>query len=184
MPDQRVKITYDDYAALPDDGKRYQVLDGELVMTPSPSLRHQRIVFRLAKILDRHVSALSLGEVFISPIDCILDTWTVLGPDVVFVAAGGSDVLTRRAVEGAPTLVVEVLSPSTASIDRSKKRSLYAEHGVPHYWIVDPDAITLESLSLAGADYDPPVALEGLDARGTLPPFPGLEIALRDVFAE
>ncbi len=184
MPDERVKLTYDDYAALPDDGRRYQVLDGELVVTPSPSLRHQDIVFNLGKILDRHVRDRSLGKVYMSPVDCLLGPWTVLGPDVVFVETARFDRLTHRAIEGAPTLVIEVLSPSTAVIDRKRKRALYAEHGVPHYWIVDPDALALDALVLAGDDYGVPVRLEGPDAEGSLEPFPDLVVALRDVFAE
>jgi Uma2 family endonuclease len=184
MPDQRAKLTYDDYAALPDDGRRYQVLDGELVMTPSPSVRHQEIIGNLFKLIDAHVRKQRLGKVCLSPVDCLLGKWTVLVPDVAFVETARSSILTRRAIEGAPTLVIEVLSPSSKSIDRKKKRALYAEHGVPHYWIVDPDALTLEALTLAGADYGPPETLAGLEASGTLDPFPDLVIVLRDVFAE
>src|SRR5688572_30750960 len=112
----RVILTYDDYAALPDDGRRYELYEGELVMTPSPRTRHQVVIGNLHVLMREHVLGRGLGEVFLSPIDVILSRITVLQPDLVYVASGRLAVVTERAIEGAPTLVVEVLSPSTDAL--------------------------------------------------------------------
>ena len=144
MPDEKLKLTYDDYCALPDDGRRYELLDGELSVTPSPATPHQRTSRGLFRILDAHVEAKRLGEVFFSPFDVILDRSTVIQPDIVFVDASRAGVVTARAVEGPPTLAVEVLSPSSQRLDRVTKLALYARFGVPHVWIVDPVARTIE----------------------------------------
>ena len=166
-------LTYQDYAALPDDGRRYQVLDGELCVTPAPGSRHQEISGNFFAAIHAYVKAHGLGKVLSAPFDVILSDTSIVQPDVVFVARDRLEHLSPRGMEGAPTLVAEVLSPSTAMIDRRRKRDLYARHGVTYYWIVDGDARTIEAYQLAGAEYEllartttaEPVAVE---------PFPGL----------
>jgi len=137
-------LTYRDYAALPDDGKRYELHDGALSVTPAPAPRHQQVSRNLFRVLDAHVTANDLGEILYSPIDVILSDVTVVQPDIVWLAADRLDRISRRGIEGAPTLVVEILSPSTVSIDRVIKRRLYARHGVPWLWLVNPEARALE----------------------------------------
>jgi Uma2 family endonuclease len=172
----RTVLTYRDYAALPDDGRRYELHDGELSVTPAPGTRHQRAIGSLHVLLRAHVEAHRLGEVFLSPVDCILSDTTVVEPDLVYLDPTRAHLVTERAIEGPPTLVVEVLSPSTTAIDRGRKRELYARHGIPYYWIVDPVAGTLEAYGLAEGRY-------ALIARGSgtdpvsLPPFPDLVFA-------
>jgi Uma2 family endonuclease len=117
----RVVLTYQDYAALPADGRRYELHEGELSVTAAPVTAHQRVLFRLAVALDQHVRARGLGEVLISPIDCILSDITVVEPEIVYVAADRAAIVSARGIEGAPTLAIEVLSPSTAAIDRGVK---------------------------------------------------------------
>jgi Uma2 family endonuclease len=170
----RVGLTYSDYAALPDDGRRYELHRGELSMTPSPGTRHQGAVLALGARLYDHVKSRGLGKVFVAPTDCILSDMTVVQPDVLYVATDRLSIISERGIEGAPTLVVEVLSPSTAKLDRERKLMLYAEHGVPCFWIVDPASGTVEAYQLVGAAYVP--AGRVTNAPVALPPLPDLEI--------
>jgi Uma2 family endonuclease len=173
---ERAVLTYGDYAALPDDGRRYELHDGELSVTPAPGTRHQRAIGALYALLRAHVVAHRLGEVFLSPIDCILSDTTVVEPDLVYLDPTRAHLVTERAIEGAPTLVVEVLSPSTTTIDRNGKRELYARHHIPYYWIVDPVAGTLEAYSLDEGRYGMMARASGA-ASVTFPPFPDLAFA-------
>lgn len=145
------KLEYEDYAQLPDDGKRYEVIDGELHVTPSPSPLHQRLSKRLQRQLEGYFEARDLGEVFNAPLDVILSRHDIVEPDLLIV--GNPAQVSQRGIEGAPLLVVEVLSPSTLSRDRGMKAQRYAELGVAHYWILDPDARTLDCLRLEEGTY-------------------------------
>lgn len=129
--------------ALPDDGNRYEVVRGELLVTPAPSLRHQRLVMRLAVALHDYLGREPVGEVLASPADISWSPDWLVQPDVFVVPAAGPRVGEWSGVR-ALLLVVEVLSPSTARADRLTKRRLYQELGVPCYWIVDPDARCVE----------------------------------------
>src|SRR5262245_9271368 len=168
----RIVLTYADLAALPADGKRYELLEGEVYVTAAPRPRHQQVVGNLYLIIAEHVRRLGLGEVFLSPIDVILADVTVVEPDLVYLDAGRLQRVSDRGVEGPPTLFIEVLSPSTASADRGIKRQLAAKYGVPQYWIVDLEARVIETYHLAGT-YEPGPRLEG-STPAMLPPFPDL----------
>lgn len=165
----RVILTYDDYAALPDDGRRYELYEGELIMTPSPRPRHQVVIGNLHMLMAEHVRAHGLGQVYLSPIDVILSRITVLQPDLVYIERARLEIVTERAIEGAPTLVVEVLSPSTDARDRGVKQALYARYGVPFYWIVDPDARTVQALRLSGESYEAVARLDETRAAALAP---------------
>jgi len=169
----RVRLTYADYAVLPDDGRRYELHEGELSVTPSPGTSHQATLRNLLVILHGHVRAHRLGEVLPAPVDCILEDVTVVQPDIVFVEAARRAVIKERGIEGPPTLVVEIISPSTTSIDRRRKLQLYARYAVPYYWIVDPPVRTIEAYHLAPTGYGTVGTLSG-DMPISLPPFPGL----------
>lgn len=144
----KVRYTYADYCQLPDD-TRYELIDGEFYeMAPAPSIVHQRTALKLARLLSDWVEQQGLGEVFIAPIDVLFSPWDTLQPDILFVAAGRESIITQRACEGAPDLVVEVLSPSTSRRDLVLKRERYARFGVREYWLVDPAARSLELLTL------------------------------------
>lgn len=132
----------EDLAQLPDDGKRYEVVEGDLAVSPSPKPRHQRIVLNCAEFL-RTLEHQGYGAVYTAPLDVILDHYNVVEPDVIFVSQEHLDIVTDANVQGAPDLVVEVLSPSTRERDLGVKGHLYARFGVPEYWVIDPDEDTL-----------------------------------------
>ena len=133
-----LKFTYEDYRTTPED-KRYELLDGDLLMTPAPNLKHQRVQRRLGSRLERFIEERALGELFFAPCDVVLSDHDVVQPDLLFVSRERAQLLSDGdAVRGAPDLVVEILSPATAGRDRGYKRALYARHGVAEYWLVDP----------------------------------------------
>ena len=136
-PDSSVVLTYRDYATLPDDGRRYEIHDGELSVTPAPGSAHQMISADLYDVVKAHVKAGNLGLVLYAPLDVILSDTTVVQPDLVYLDPARLGLLTERGIEGPPTLVVEILSPSTRLIDHEHELALYARYRGPHYWIVD-----------------------------------------------
>ena len=167
------KLDYSDYAAIPPDRNRYEVLDGELLVTPAPSPLHQRVSKRLQRQLEQFFEAGGRGEVFNAPIDVILSAHDVVQPDLVVVTE--SSQISKRGIEGLPALLVEVLSPSSRETDRSAKAKRYAALGCPHYWIVDPDARSIECYRAAGREYAPVVDAEG-NATLAHPDWQGLTI--------
>lgn len=177
----RVRLTYEDYAALPDDGRRYELHEGELSVTPSPGIDHQDTLGDLFVIVRGHVRARGLGRVFFAPVDCILENITVVQPDLAFVETARLSVISKRGIEGAPTLAVEVVSPSTIGIDRRRKLQLYARYAVPYYWIVDPPARTIEAHVLTQGAYREAGTLSGT-ALVSLPPFPDLTLDPREIW--
>lgn len=175
MTNVKVVLTYRDYAALPNDGRRYEIHDGELSVTPAPGRTHQHVVLRLAAALDAHVSAHNLGEVYVAPFDVLLVETTIVQPDITFVANERLAIFTDRGAEGAPSLAIEVLSPSTTHIDRGTKLQLYARYAVPHYWIVDPAQRRIEVYRLGIGIYQGPATF-GEDDLVDIPPFHGLRL--------
>lgn len=137
------KFTYEDYRTAPPD-KRYELLNGDLAMTPAPDLEHQRVQLRLGRRLAQFIEEQALGELFIAPCDVVLSDTDVVQPDLLFVAREREHLLSGGDnIRGAPDLVIEILSPATADRDRGYKRALYARHGVAEYWLVDPAARTI-----------------------------------------
>ena len=173
----RTLWTYADYAAMPDDGKRYEIHDGELCELTGPNTRHQIVSANLSDVLRAHVKSRRLGIVLYAPLDVILSDrpteTTVLQPDLIYVDPSRQRALQMRGVDGAPTLAVEIFSPSTIHIDRGRKRALYARYGVPYLWFVDPVARDIEALVLTAGDYSIAARVSG--ARPVdVPPFIGL----------
>ena len=143
------KWTYEDLLALPDDGNRYEVLEGVLYVSPPPSPQHQDRLFRLCRRLADFIDEHGLGRLFISPVGLLMPGARPVQPDAFFIAADNPAVLDwERHVEGVPDLVIEVASPSTAGYDRREKQDAYARAGVPEYWIVDPWGLAIEVLWL------------------------------------
>jgi len=140
--------TYDDYRKLPDDGKQYQIIGGDLHMTPAPTTIHQRILRNLFRITDNYVTKQKVGEVLFAPVDVVLSMTDVVQPDLVFVAKDRLNIITKKNIVDAPDLVVEILSEHTETIDRQKKMFLYEKHGVKEYWIVDPIKKMIEQFVL------------------------------------
>jgi Uma2 family endonuclease len=153
------KLEYSDYAAIPDDGKRYEVLEGSLFVCPAPSPFHQRVSKRLQRQLEAYFEDGAMGEVFNAPIDLILSRHDIVQPDILVVAR--ADQISKRGIEGAPLLAVEVLSPSTRDHDRTRKSRRYAALGLVHYWIVDPEAHRIECYRAGAWKYDLVAEAEG-----------------------
>jgi Uma2 family endonuclease len=147
--------TYNDYAALQDDGHRYEIVDGVLYMSPSPSEPHQSAAGWLHYYLVLRVQIPGLGRTYIAPFDVELAPDTVVQPDVIVILNAGREKITPSHVVGAPDLVVEVSSPSTVGYDRRQKQDAYARVGVSEYWIVDPTTQIVEVLFLEGNEYRP-----------------------------
>ena len=182
IPPGKILLTYDDYCLLPNDRNRYEILDGELSVTPAPTTRHQTALGNLYRFLANHIVANQLGKLFIAPTDLILASTTVVQPDLIFVGNDRLNIVTERAIEGSPTLVIEILSPTTHRTDRVTKAQLYAKYQVPQYWLMDPDQQTLEAYELVIDRYD--LAASARDAEVFAPSlFSGLSIQLSNLWA-
>ena len=181
--EDRVRMTYEDLLALPDDGMRHELIDGEHFVTPAPSWPHQIIVGNLHRLIANHVHAQRLGVIFVAPLDVVFTKHDVVEPDVLFFTPEGfkTHVGTRNA-EGPPDLAVEVLSPSTRRRDEMIKRRLYERMGVGEYWIVDPEIEALKVFRLKAARYErTELRLEDGDVLTSVL-FPGLQLPLKAVF--
>ena len=137
-------MNYDQYCLLPEDRNQYELIDGELIVTPSPTARHQEISIKLCTRLLAFVEMNALGKVYGAPLDAIFDEYTVVQPDILFVSRERLGEVVKERIEGAPDLAVEILSPSTADKDRRRKLAVYSRFGVREYWIVDPEGRTIE----------------------------------------
>ena len=147
IPNPLIKFTYDDYLNTPED-KRYELLDGDLVALSSPEEFHQRVSILLGTKLVQFAVENHLGRVYHAPFDVVLSDLNVAQPDLIFVSNERADIITPANIQGAPDLVVEILSPSTATRDKTIKRSLYARHGITEYWMVDLTEKTITVLRL------------------------------------
>jgi Uma2 family endonuclease len=179
------KLTYEDFLLFPDDGKRHELIDGEHCVTPSPGVRHQRVLQHLNRLLDRFVEEHGLGKVFFAPLDVLLSQHDVVEPDLMFISNERASILTVANLRGAPDLAVEVLSPSSRRQDEVLKRGLYERAGVDEYWLVDPEAETVKVFRRGGERYGRPTLLSALDGdRLTTPKLPGFAAELAAIFAE
>jgi Uma2 family endonuclease len=172
--------TYKDYLELPHDGKRYEIIDGELYLAPSPTTKHQRSTLRLSMSLDSHVRPRRLGEVFIAPYDVILASDAIVQPDVVYVSRARRSIITEPNVQGAPDLVVEVILPSSTRRDQEIKRDLYAKYKVPHYWLVHPVEEWIRAYELGEDGSYEPVAGAHKDEAFSAPPFPDMTVQISE----
>jgi len=162
--------------------RQYQLLNGRPRMNPAPLMKHQRIIGNVYLLLDRFARSNALGEVWLAPCDVVFDRFNVVQPDVFFVSTERAHIVTEKNVQGAPDLIVEILSASTADVDRGYKRHLYAVHGVNEYWLVDPDARQVEVLALGETGYVT-AGIYGEDEIVASPLLTGLRIAVNDIFA-
>ena len=147
------KLTYADYLLFPDDGKRHELIDGEHYVSPSPNLYHQTVSGRIFAQLFFQIEAKRLGRVLAAPMDVQLSLTSVVEPDLIVVLERNRHILAPKRIKGAPDLLVEILSDSTAKQDFEDKPKLYAASGVPEYWIVSPDEHTVEQHLLEGSAY-------------------------------
>ena len=180
-----VKLTYDDFVLFPDDGLRHELIDGEHYVTPSPSLKHQRIVLNLSYAIETFLRKQPVGRLFFAPADVILSPSDVVAPDLFYISnAHAPDISTAPNVQVAPELVVEIGSPSTRRRDESQKRVLYERAGVSEYWFVDPQLdIVRIYRRLNSVRFAQPAefSFDAADVLTTLL-LPGFELPLRELF--
>ncbi len=176
----RLKFTYADYLTTPE-GKRYELLDGDLLGIPSPSEAHQRCQALLAYFLGTHIRERKIGRIYLSLTDVVLSDVDVVQPDLLFVSNERLDIITRAGIQGAPDLVVEILSPATAERDKGYKRALYARHGVKEYWLVGTDAGTITVLLLEETGYEV-IGTFGEDDTLTSPTLMGFSLSVDEIF--
>ena len=172
------RFTYEDYLGLPESREWEEVLGGRLTVGPSPSTQHQGISIRLAARLLDHVLERGLGEVYNAPTDVVLSEENVVVPDIVFVSNERRELIQDGGVFGAPDLVVEIISPSDPKRDTEVKRRIYAEHGVEHYWIVDPQERRIRLLRLSESGEYEAVGEYSGEETFCAEPFPELQVAL------
>lgn len=179
-----LKLTYEDYALFPEDGRRHELIDGEHCVSPAPSLRHQAIMANLLFALRLYLRSCPSGQVFTAPTDVVLSANDTVQPDVLFVSNERAGILGEKNVQGAPDLMVEILSETTRRMDEVTKRKLYERFGVAEYWVVDPALETVKIYRREGDFFQSPttLSLEAEDALAT-PLLPALEIPLTDLFA-
>jgi Uma2 family endonuclease len=179
----RVRFKAADIWDVPEDHLRYEVIDGDLFMTPAPSWQHQEALMKLALLIGAWVYGRGLGRVVQSPVGVVLDDEDGVQPDLIYVSRERTAIISERGVEGAPDLVVEVLSPSTEARDRGVKMRRYAVAGVVHYWMLDVRAKTLEALVLGDDGYHTAgIYSSGSVFRPAL--FPGLDIAVNNLWTD
>ncbi|MGO8818915.1 MAG: Uma2 family endonuclease [Terriglobia bacterium] len=171
------RLNYEDYCLLPNNGKRYEIIDGELFVTPSPLRRHQKVLANLLYYLTEFVKKDDLGEVYPAPFDVVFSEYDVVEPDVIYVSKAHASVVTEKNIQGAPDLVVEVLSDSTARIDRTTKLKLYARNGVAEYWVIDPEVYAAEIYRQVPGGYELAAQLDSSQSL-TSPLFPGFALPL------
>jgi Uma2 family endonuclease len=171
------KFTYDDLQHMPPDRNRYEIIDGDLLVTPAPIPLHQRVVANLGSALHHFTRERLLGEVFFAPCDIVFSASTVLEPDLLFISRSRLHIIGEKNITGPPDLVVEVLSESTAHVDRELKPKQNAFYGVPEYWLIDPEEKTVEIFRLRESAYELAAHLVPGE-KITSPLFPGLSLPL------
>jgi Uma2 family endonuclease len=174
--------TYADYIALPNDGNRYEIIEGVLYQIPSSNRHHQNAITRFLHYLYTYVFLAGLGEVFGAPFDVDLPTGTTVQPDVMVVLKANESIIFDNVIVGAPDLVIEISSPGTVGYDRGAKQQSYANSGIPEYWLADPATQTIEVLVLHQGVYQ---SLGVFDTVAILPSqvIPNLPVKVEQFFA-
>ena len=183
MSTQTRQLTYEEYLKTPEIKARYDIVDGVMTMAPAPSVTHQRILLRLTRLLDQFVSERQLGEVLFAPVDVIIqrEPLRTRQPDLLFVSNEHTSILGDQ-VEGAPDLVVEILSPSNTRSDLEAKLSDYATLGVSECWLVSPEARSVEVLGLTEGSWVR-LGISGLGEQVRSQVLPELDLAVVHLFA-
>jgi Uma2 family endonuclease len=187
MPATERKLTYADFLLFPDDGKRHELIDGVHYVTPSPNLGHQELVGRLHPAVGNFLATRRhLGRVFLAPLDVVMSDYDIVEPDLLFVAGDQPQLLTEANIQGAPALVVEILSSGTRRRDEGIKRKLFDEKGVREYWLVDPKGRRVSVCRRADDGSFPIVAAldHASSDRLTTSLLPGFELSIAELFSE
>ena len=179
-----VRLTYDDYVLIPEDGQRHEIIDGEHYVSPAPTLKHQEVLLELSLALGNFIKAHRLGKLYMAPVDVVLSFYDVVQPDLVFISKERLHILTRKNIQGGPDLAIEILSDGTRRVDEGIKHSTYERFGVKEYWLVDPDQETVAVHRLEGGQFRKITDLAtGKGDVLVTPLLPGLEIRLAEIFS-
>ena len=170
---KKKRFTYRDYLNLPDDGQRYEIIHGDLVMTPAPVPLHQEVLLKIAKQFSDFLEKNPVGQLFIAPCDVVLDSVNVVQPDIFFISQKRARIITEKNIQGAPDLIIEIISPTTAYYDLVSKKDVYQQFGVKEYWLVDPIRRSVQVLVLTDGKWvaDQEVIGDGSVASRLLPEF-------------
>jgi Uma2 family endonuclease len=177
------KLTYRDYALIPEDGRRHEILDGEHYVTAAPFLSHQKLAFRLTLRVGGFIEANHLGLFFFAPADVLLSAHDVVQPDLLFISSGRASIAAGKNVQGAPDLMIEILSQSSRRLDKVLKLRTYDRYGVQEYWMFDPFRKGVQTYLRPETGLRPQPFLSA--AAGdvlTSPLLPGFELPLAEVF--
>jgi Uma2 family endonuclease len=185
LHDLTPKLTYEDYILLPEDGQRHEIINGELFVTAAPFVRHQQLVVRLTVRLGGFIEANGLGNLLVAPTDVLLSEHDIVQPDLFFISRERSDIAGAKNIQGAPDLVIEILSQGTRRLDKVLKLKAYERCGVREYWILDPYRRGIQVWERTGTGFTtkPFLTADSGDVLTTAL-LPGLEIRLTDVFAD
>ncbi|MBI5235590.1 MAG: Uma2 family endonuclease [Deltaproteobacteria bacterium] len=178
--DYKIQYTYADYLAINDD-KRYEVMEGHIMMVPAPNTFHQRISSEIGYLFVKYVKENDLGSVFLAPTDVVLSDDVVVQPDILFISKERAGIIGDKAIMGAPDIVVEIISPSSSFNDSVRKREIYQRFGVKEYWLVFPEEKAIEVMTLENGIYrELCSAKEQGSVRSKF--LPRFEVDLKDVF--
>lgn len=173
-------FSVEDLARTPNDGKRYELRDGELIVSPAPTTKHQRASWKMSGLLMQAEEA-GYGQGFSAPVDVVFGRHKATQPDLLFIRQNRLQIITRAAIQGAPDLVVEIISPGSRDDDLGWKKTLYAREGVPFYWVVDTEDRAVLPFTLRDGGYIAEPVLRAGDTLGC-PLFPGITIAVATLF--
>jgi Uma2 family endonuclease len=176
----RVRFNYNDYLLLPED-KRYEILDGDLFVVAAPNTKHQRISLKLAAALLKYVEDTRAGEILQAPYDVVLSEENVVQPDILFVRKARRGIIGEKNIQGAPDLVIEIVSTGTRNRDLELKSKIYGQFGVREYWIVDPETDTVEVRVWSEQGYAS-AGVYGKSDRLSSPQLPELNLLLAEMF--
>jgi len=183
MPGVSKRWTYDDLALLPEDGHRHEIIDGKHYLHESPDTTHQRVSLHFILEIGTYLRDYPVGELYHALLDVVLSQYDVVEPDLMFITNERREIVTVNNIQGAPDLLVEILSQSNESHDEVTKYALYERAGVGEYWIVDPTRKVIRVFRRNGGSYLHAVELSKNDTL-TSPLFPTLEIPLRRIFTD
>jgi len=176
------RLTYDDLLAMPEDRLRHELIDGVHYVTPSPASPHQVVLGNLYFRMRQHLETHAVGTAYLSPLDVVFTMFDVVEPDLLFISTERERIVTHRNVSGAPDLVVEILSKTTARRDEGVKLELYSRHDVREYWVLDPKAQAIRVYRRRRNKLAVAEELKGADAALASPLLPGMSLPLAKIF--
>jgi len=183
QPISSTKFTYEDYTLFPDDGNRHELIDGNHYVTPAPRTKHQKISGTLHISLGSDVQKTKCGQLLAAPTDVVLSDFDVIQPDLLYISSGRTTIITEENIQGAPDLVVEILSDGSRKTDEIIQRKLYERYKIPECWIIDPELETVKIYRLSDQGYVRSAELS-LESNSTLttPLLPNWELSLQQLF--